>query len=159
MLSMRGLRVSSSIFALFLATGAFAQVVPSEPGTQPAPAEPARAAGPRATNLEVEAYCSATKAGERMAIFTWMPSARAARSRIDVTQYYDGFTTNRFETIGVVEGARARFEWSGGRPGIDYLWRVMTYSDGRWNASESARYLVLVCPVDRPGEPGRSKPR
>jgi len=158
MVSMRRLSV---IFALWacLANDSFAQGAPSEPAPRPQSAEPARAAGPLATNLKVEAHCSATEPGERTAFFTWTPSARAARSRIDVTQYYDGFNSGRFETIGVVEGGRATFEWSGGRPGIDYLWRVLTYSDGRWNASRAARYLVPVCPVDWAVERGRSGPR
>jgi hypothetical protein len=123
----------------------FGQVAWSQPGID-AP-EQANAEF-QATNLNVDARCSATEPGKHIAVFTWDQAKRAERTRIDVTQFYSGFRSERFETIATLDGSRNSFEWSGGVPTISYQWRVLTYSGGRWNSSEIAHYLVRACPVD-----------
>jgi hypothetical protein len=101
-----------------------------------------------ATDLSVEAACNAIEPGTWAATFQWRLDKRHQGVELDITEYYRGFETERFETIAKLESAEPRFDWSGGDPGAEYSWRVRAMIDGRWLVSETARYEVPVCPVD-----------
>jgi len=101
-----------------------------------------------AIDLSVEAACNVIEPGTWTANFQWRRDKRHQGVELDITQYYRGFETERFETIAKLESAESRFEWSGGDPGAEYSWRVRAMIGGRWLVSETARYEVPVCPVD-----------
>jgi len=107
-----------------------------------------------ATDLVVDAACSAIEPGTWTASFQWRLGKRHEGVELDITQYYHGWETERFETIAKLANAETTFDWSGGDPGAEYSWRVRTKIDGRWLVSKPARYEVPVCPVDliRPEE-------
>ena len=116
-----------------------------------------------ATDLVVDAACSTIEPGTLTASFQWRLGTRHEGVELDITQYYHGFETERFETIAKLENVETTFDWSGGDPGAEYSWRVRAKIEGRWFVSEPARYEVPVCPVDyiRPEEnevSGKSPP-
>lgn len=100
------------------------------------------------SNLSVESECSAIDPGTRNATFSWTLNNSAASIHIDVTQYYNGWKNQKFETIAKLKGNETSFQWSGGDPGGEYSWRVRTMVNGKWRVSETASYQVPVCPVD-----------
>ncbi|MDX2503302.1 MAG: hypothetical protein QNL62_02310 [Gammaproteobacteria bacterium] len=115
-----------------------------------------------ATNLLVEATCSAIEPGTWKASFSWTLGEQTKDTKLDITQYYNGWKTKQFKTIAQLKNAETSFDWSGGDPGGEYLWRLRTNVDDQWHVSETARYQVPVCPVDfiRPDEnkPSGTKP-
>jgi hypothetical protein len=102
----------------------------------------------QATALSVEADCSPIYAGERTAVFSWEPARRGDRARLDITQFYDGWDTGRFETVAVLPRTADSYQWDGGEPAAEYLWRILTFGEGSWHASEASRYAVPVCVGD-----------
>jgi hypothetical protein len=68
--------------------------------------------------------------------------------RLDITQFYQGWETGRFETLAVLGPNTERYEWEGGEPAAEYLWRILTFREGKWYASEASRYAVPVCVGD-----------
>lgn len=101
-----------------------------------------------ATDLVVDAACSSIEPGTWSASFQWRLDRRFEGVELDITQYYNGWELERFETIAKLENAETSFIWSGGDPGAEYSWRVRARSGDRWFVSEPARYEVPVCPVD-----------
>jgi hypothetical protein len=98
--------------------------------------------------MRVETACDRAVAGNWNVAFVWDMAGRAQQMRIEVTPYFNGFETERYETIAQLRGGVDRFEWSAGDPGAEYLWRVVALSGGSWRASEPARVVIPVCPVD-----------
>lgn len=82
--------------------------------------------------LRVDAECSSVTPGARSAVFQWELAQTASRVEIDITQYFNSWATEQFETITKFDGSSNQFEWSGGEPGIDYLWRVGLSKKRRW---------------------------
>ena len=111
----------------------------------------------KATDLVVEADCNLLHAGQRLAVFRWSPAPRGQRSRLDVTRFYNGWDMGRFDTLAVFERDVASFEWTGGEPAAEYLWRVLTLRDGKWYASATANYEVPVCVGDEEEEDAKDK--
>ena len=109
-----------------------------EPGTSSA-----------ASNLNVSAECASIQPGESVATFHWTPVPdRERRQRVDVTKFRDGFERKAFETIAVLPAAQASVEWRGSEAGINYYWRVLTFTADGWGPSAVARFEAPTCPVD-----------
>ncbi|TQV85536.1 hypothetical protein [Aliikangiella coralliicola] len=101
-----------------------------------------------AYNLMAEGVCSAINPGTWSASFQWTLKGKQTDIKLDITQYYNGWKNKQFETIANLKGAATKFNWSGGDPGGEYLWRIRAKVNGQWRTSETARYEVPVCPVD-----------
>ncbi len=112
-----------------------------------------------ATDLRVEARCSAARPGTRSASFAWRVAATPGQAqRVDVTMFRDGFRSEkpRFETLAQVSGTQDSAQWDKGEPGINYYWRVLTLTVRGWVPSQTSRYEAPICPVD--STPGPRKP-
>lgn len=107
-------------------------------------------------DLKVEANCDRVKAGQSRVVFSWVKSEKTeGKQRIDITPYRTGFSSEKYETVGELKPEQNSFEWSGGEPGINYFWRVLTLGPNGWVESDTARYEAPTCPVDfeRPQAP------
>src|SRR5260370_4044681 len=84
--------------------------------------------GPRAAaKLQVNARCSHTTPGARVAKFAWEIAAeRGEAQRLDLTMFRDGFERGQFETIAQLSGTQTATASDKGDPGVNYYCRVLT---------------------------------
>jgi hypothetical protein len=116
--------------------------------------------GARPINLSVEARCDPVEPGRREAHFEWTaPRGDEFRQVVEITMFRDGFEKGTYETIATLPAGQSSVSWTGGDPGISYLWRVRTvFPNDETTTSEAARFDPPVCPVDFQREGDQAEP-
>lgn len=113
--------------------------------------------------FKVVATCSAIEPGTWTARFFWPGRFLQETGSLELTAFFNGFDDGRYETIARLSPDKNNFEWRGGNPGAQYLWRVRSGQQGKSTVSATSRYQVPVCPVDyvdpKIDEPGTTPPR
>jgi hypothetical protein len=148
-------------FFSLLSVGFLGWVAPGSPmdqqSTQAKPVLPPGGSG-AATYLQVNARCSQTNPGMRVAKFSWQVAAEPGEAqRLDLTMFRGGFERGQFETIARLSATQSAADSDKGDPGINYYWRVLTLTPAGWVPSDTARYEAPICPVDTIEE-GPAKP-
>jgi hypothetical protein len=111
-----------------------------------------------ALNLEAECICSRSEPGLPVATLSWAPAREPGeQQRVDITGFRDGFENRDYDVIARLSGKESTTEWSEGKSGVNYYWRVLTATDEGWITSATARVEISICPVDRRPEPDREK--
>ena len=109
-----------------------------------------------ATGLVAKVSRSQTQPAKAIAKLSWrVTNESGSQQRIDITMYWDGFETGKFESVGPLPPGQSSVDLTELEPGINYYWRVLTLTPKGWVPSEMARCAVSVYPVDRPKNEGQ----
>ena len=99
-----------------------------------------------ATELRAEPECD--PAGAPVIHLRWSPARDRGRAqKVAVTQYADGFETQRFTVSPRLAPNVSRFDWIGTTANGAYRWRVLT-RHGAWVGSKISSFIGPNCGVE-----------
>ena len=104
--------------------------------------------GKAATDLSAVPSCTPERGGT--ARLRWSRAAeRGEVQRVAVTQYADGFETQRFSLSPDLSADAEAYDWPGGlEPGIQYRWEVLTRHGDTFTRSATATFRGADCLAD-----------
>ena len=85
-------------------------------------------------------------------VLSWTP-ASDAQQLVAVATLADGFETNRFTVSDELSSDISTFRISPVEPGGIYYWRVLTWDDGEWSASDISTFTGPTCILDSRSSP------
>ncbi len=104
--------------------------------------------GKAATALSASPSCTPERGGT--AQLRWSVAAqRGVAQRVAVTQYADGFETQRFSMSHDLSADTGEYVWPGGlEPGVQYRWEVLTRHGDTYTRSATATFRGADCLAD-----------
>ena len=127
-----------------------AQALPSSAAASPSSSFSEPVLGPRrnqsATGLNAAPQCD--PGSEAVVHLSWSPARERGRAqKVAVTQFADGFETDRFTVSPRLAPAASRFDWRGTQANGSYRWRLLT-RHGSWVGSRISSFIAPNCGVE-----------
>ena len=116
------------------------------------PPEPISSNGNGAADLSAIQGCDPDSPASPAVVLSWTPASDEPQL-VAVATLADGFDTNRYTVTDELASDTSTFRISPVEPGGIYYWRVLTWNDGEWSASDTSTFTGPTCILDSPSSP------
>ena len=117
-------------------------------GSQSTQANIESASGQKRSATSLQALPECDGSSSAVVRLSWQPASKRGRAqKVAVTQFADGFETDRFSVSPRLKPRATRFDWRDTNANGSYRWRVLT-KYGSWKGSRIASFIGPSCGVE-----------